>query len=149
MSIKGIWLFGLSGSGKTFLSYKISKRIKKSFLIDGDITRSLINSDLGYSLKDRKKSNKIVLGISKLVILNKQFPIISSVYLDPKIAKLARKIRIKIVKVIFENKKNINLKLKGKKNVVGKSIKQPKIDCEILENKVNLKINIKKLCKKI
>ena len=149
MSVKGLWFFGLSGSGKTFLSYKISKQIKNSFLIDGDITRSLINSDLGYSLKDRKKSNKIVLGISKLVILNKQFPIISSVYLDPKIAKLAKKIRIKIVKVIFENKKNINLKLKGKKNVVGKSIKQPKIDCEILVNKVNLKINIKKLCKKI
>ena len=149
MSIKGLWLYGLSGSGKTFLSYKISRQIKNSFLIDGDIVRSLVSFDLGYSLKDRKKSNKIVLGLSKLVILNKQFPIISSAYLDPKIANLAKKNRIKIIKVIFENKKNINSKLKGKKNVVGKSIKQPKINCVTLKNKLNIKINIRKLCQKL
>tara|TARA_B100000427_G_C15104623_1_gene418716 strand:+ start:96 stop:557 length:462 start_codon:yes stop_codon:yes gene_type:complete len=149
LDIKGLWFFGLSGSGKTYLSKKISKYIKNSFIIDGDIVRSLIGFDLGYTLKDRKKSNKISLGLSKLVILNNQFPIVSSVYLDPKISKLAKKYKIKVINVVFNNRKIVNSKLKKKKNVVGKSIKQPKINCETLKNKPNIKINIKKLCQKM
>ena len=40
MKIKGIWLFGLSGSGKTYLSKKIAKQIKNSFLIDQTLTQT-------------------------------------------------------------------------------------------------------------
>ena len=82
--IKGVWLFGLSGSGKTFLSKKILKKKNKSFLIDGDLFRSLISFDLGYSKADRTQQNKRVLGLAKIVIKNGYFPVISSVYLDPK-----------------------------------------------------------------
>ena len=59
---KGIWLFGLSGSGKTYISKKISKKIKNSFIIDGDEVRKLISFDLGYKKSDRIKQNKRVLG---------------------------------------------------------------------------------------
>jgi adenylylsulfate kinase-like enzyme len=45
---KGLWLFGQSGCGKTYLSKKISKNIKKPFIIDGDEVRKLISFDLGY-----------------------------------------------------------------------------------------------------
>lgn len=130
---KGVWLFGYSGSGKTFLSKKILKKKYNSFLIDGDQFRSLISFDLGYTLADRIKQNKRVLGLAKLVISNGYFPVISSVYLDPKIFNKIKKNKIRVVNVIAPKKK-LNIKLQGKKNIVGKSIKQPKIKCEIFEN---------------
>lgn len=139
---KGLWFYGLSGSGKTYISKKISKKIKNSFLIDGDVVRSLVSFDLGYSLKDRIKQNKRVLGLAKIAIQNNCFPIVSSVYLDPKVFKVLTKNKIKVLQVIPKMKAIINSKLKGKKNIVGKSIHQPKLNCEKLEN--NFKLNIGK-----
>jgi adenylate kinase family enzyme len=131
--IKGVWLFGLSGSGKTYQSNYIFKRKKKSFLIDGDVVRTLISYDLGYKLSDRIKQNKRVLNIAKLVIKNGYFPIISSVYLDPKVFTAIKKNKIRVINVIAAIEKTNN-KLKKNKNVVGKSIKQPKLECEIFKN---------------
>ena len=128
---KGLCFFGLSGSGKTFLSKKISKNKKRAFIIDGDVVRDLISFDLGYKKSDRIKQNKRVLGIAKMVIKNGYYPIISSVYLDPKVSENAKKNDIRIINVVTL-KRNVNEKLFNKKNVVGKSIKQPKIKCEIL-----------------
>lgn len=130
---KGIWLFGYSGSGKTFLSKKISKKKEKSFLIDGDLFRSLISFDLSYNKADRIQQNKRVLGLTKIVIKNGYFPIVSSVYLDPKVFLELKKNKIRVINIIAP-KKRMNKKLSGKRNIVGKSIKQPKIECEIFEN---------------
>jgi cytidylate kinase len=131
---KGLWFYGLSGSGKTYISKKISKKIKNSFLIDGDVVRSLVSFDLGYSLKDRIKQNKRVLGLAKIAILNNQFPIISSVYLDPTISKEIKRNKINIINLIRKKNANINKRLINKKNVVGRDINQPKINCAVLEN---------------
>ena len=130
---KGIWLFGLSGSGKTYISKKISKKIKNSFIIDGDEVRKLISFDLGYKKSDRIKQNKRVLGLAKIAIKNGYYPIISSVYLDSKVFLQAKKNKIRVVNIVGA-KNRINRKLTNKKNIVGKQIKQPKIKCEILEN---------------
>ena len=130
---KGIWLFGLSGSGKTYISKKISKKIKNSFIIDGDEVRKLISFDLGYKKSDRIKQNKRVLGLAKIAIKNGYYPIISSVYLDSKVFLQAKKNKIRVVNIVGA-KNRINRKLINKKNIVGKHIKQPKIKCEILEN---------------
>ena len=130
---KGIWLFGLSGSGKTYISKKISKKIKNSFIIDGDEVRKLISFDLGYKKSDRIKQNKRVLGLAKIAIKNGYYPIISSVYLDSKVFLQAKKNKIRVVNIVGA-KNRINRKLTNKKNVVGKYIKQPKIKCEIYEN---------------
>ena len=138
---KGIWLFGLSGSGKTYLSKKIIK--KEEFLIDGDDFRSLISFDLGYKLSDRIKQNKRVLGLAGLVIKNGYFPIISSVYLDPKIYKKAKKMKIRVINVISSSQNKVNVKLKKQRNVVGKSIKQPKINCELFVNSFKRNVQIK------
>ncbi len=130
---KGLWLFGMSGSGKTYLSRKILKKKKKAFIIDGDEFRSFISFDLGYKLADRIKQNRRVLGLAKIVIKNGYYPIISSVYLDPKIFNQAKKLKLRVINIISPQKK-YNKKLLNKKNVVGKSITQPKIKCEIFEN---------------
>jgi len=145
---KGLWFFGLSGTGKTYISKKISKKMKNSFIIDGDVVRSLVSFDLGYSLKDRVEQNKRVLGLAKIVILNNQFPIISSVYLDPKISKDIKKNKINIINLIGKKNTNINKKLSNKKNVVGRDINQPKINCEVLENNFKSNIIIKKYAQK-
>ena len=130
---KGIWLFGTSGSGKSFLSKKIFNKKKKSFIIDGDDLRSLVSFDLGYKLTDRIIQNKRALGIAKMVINNNYFPIISSVYLDPKVYLQAKRNKIRVINILAPKSK-INKKLFNKKNVVGKSISQPFIKCEIFEN---------------
>ena len=106
---------------------------KKAFLIDGDLVRKFISQDLGYTKPERVKQNRRVLGLAKMVIRNGYYPIISSVYLDPNIFLNAKKIGIKVIKVIG-SKKRVNKKFSYKKNVVGLTIKQPKIKCEIFEN---------------
>lgn len=138
---KGLWFFGLSGSGKTYLSNKISKKIKNSFIIDGDEVRKFISFDLGYKKSDRIKQNKRVLGIAKIVMKNGYYPIISSVYLDPKIFLEAKKKKIRVINVLASGSR-INRKLLNKKNIVGESIKQEKISCEIFENNSNSSLNV-------
>lgn len=141
--LKGVWLFGLSGSGKSFLSKKISKKIKKPFIIDGDEIRKFISFDLGYKKSDRVTQNKRVLGLAKIVIKNGYYPIISSVFLDRKIFNEAKKHKIRVINII-RSKNLINLKLKNKKNIVGKSIKQPKFNCEVFENTGKKILDVKK-----
>lgn len=133
---RGIWFFGFSGSGKTYLSKKTSKKIKKSFIIDGDEFRKYVSFDLGYKKSDRVKQNKRALGLAKIVIKNGYYPIISSVYLDPKIFIEAKKAKIRVINVL-RSENLINQKLMYKRNIVGRSIKQPNFKCEIFENTKN------------
>ena len=56
LKLKGLWFFGLSGSGKSYASNYINKYIAKSFIIDGDEIRSNISFDLGYCLDDKEKN---------------------------------------------------------------------------------------------
>ena len=138
---KGIWLYGLSGSGKTYISKKIAKKKKKSFIIDGDEVRKYLSYDLGYNILDRIKQNKRVLGLAKIVIKNGYYPIISSVYLDPRIFNDAKKNKIRVVNILRSNNFT-NQKLVNKKNIVGKSIKQPKLKCEIYNNNGKIVLNV-------
>ena len=124
---KGIWLFGLSGSGKSYISSKLTKIIKNSFKIDGDLVRKTISQDLNYSIKDRIEQNRRVLNLANFIILNGYFPIISSVYLDKTLIKKIRKNKIQIIKIIPLRMDRVNLKLKNKKNVIGKDLIENKI----------------------
>jgi|TARA_B100001964_G_C14041719_1_gene512963 transposase len=133
MKIKGLWFFGISGSGKSFLSKFLKKKIKNSILLDGDDVRKFISFDLSYSIYDRIIQTKRMLGFAEIFIKNRLFPIISTVYLNKKVYLNAKKIGILVVKVEREKNKT-NLKLKNKKNVVGIDITLPKFKCLVIKN---------------
>ena len=102
--ITGIWLFGLSGSGKTYISRKIKKKIKKNtVIVDGDKVRSYVSTDLGYSKKERKIQIKRIFGISKIILDAQMFPIISSVYFDKELKNKCKKIGILPIRIIRTN----------------------------------------------
>ena len=73
LQYKGLWLFGLSGSGKTFASQSISYTIDNSFIIDGDDVRELISYDLDYDLDSRLLQLKRIFGITKIALKNNYF----------------------------------------------------------------------------
>lgn len=65
-----IWFTGLSGSGKSTIAAALEKRLiekgKLSYRLDGDNIRCGINSDLGFSDKDRLENNRRVAEIAAL-----------------------------------------------------------------------------------
>jgi len=65
-----IWFTGLSGSGKTTLAKGLEHELYKlnihSFLLDGDVVRTGLNKDLGFSDKDRTENIRRIGEISKL-----------------------------------------------------------------------------------
>jgi len=134
-NIKGLWFFGLSGSGKTHLTKILKKKLKKkSFVVDGDVVRKNISFDLGYTIKDRKVQVSRVLGIAKLTIENNLFPIISTVYMNSEILKKAKKIGILVIKISRPKLKMKSTIYKLKKNVVGKDLKLPVLKSKIIIN---------------
>ena len=122
--------------GKSYGSRYLEKRIKNSIKIEGDTVRKFINYDLGYTKKDRIKSALTNLRIAQLLIHEKKFPIISNVYIDNKVIMLAKKNKIKVIKVI--RKKLTNIKFDKKtKDVVGRDIKFKELKCSKLLNDNN------------
>ena len=152
-SNKGIWFYGISGAGKTLASQFLKKKIKNSFVIDGDDVRKLISFDLGYSIKERKIQAKRVYGIVKLSRLSKIFPIVSTVYMSEYIKKKLEKEKIFLINVTRDIKKIKNREKiynKKNKNVVGVDIRIPKIKNEFtIENNNSKKDFYKKLIKKV
>tara|TARA_B100000035_G_C20969122_1_gene540238 strand:- start:625 stop:1107 length:483 start_codon:yes stop_codon:yes gene_type:complete len=122
--IKGIWLYGLAGSGKTYASSFLKKIKKNSFVIDGHKIREIISSDLKYDLKSRIIQLNRLYGIALLAIYNGYFPIISSVYIDNNIIKKLKKKKIISIKITRNIKtlKKIRPIYQKSKNVVGKDI---------------------------
>lgn len=135
--VKGLWFFGMSGSGKTYLSKILKNKIKNSVLVDGDVVRKYVSFDLGYSLKDREHQILRVLGIGKIISLAKKFPIISTVYFNKKLLKLCKKEDFYVLQIVRKNKKMIkrnNATYKSKKNIVGVDISYEKFKKDVLIN---------------
>ena len=66
-----IWLTGLSGAGKStiasILQRQLSSRGRRSYILDGDILRTGINSDLGFSDADRVENIRRTAEIARLL----------------------------------------------------------------------------------
>ena len=133
---KGIWFYGLSGSGKSYASKCVSKKIKNSFLIDGDQVRQHVSFDLDYDLNSRKIQIKRILGIAKLVINNDFFPIASSVYLNEEVLDLCNINGIKVINIQRSTTEILAVReiYKNTNNVVGKDIPMPKLNARSIFN---------------
>ena len=151
MKTRGIWFFGESGVGKTFLSNIISKKINKSFLIDGDDVRKLISKDLSFSKEDRAIQCKRLLGIANISLKNKLFPIVSSAFLTKEDNSLLVKKKIAVIRVY--RKKEEVLKKKTykiyKKDIVGRDILYDRFKYYKFYNDKNYLNNIDTFIKKL
>ena len=69
---KVIWLFGLSGAGKTTLSRLLAEKLEKLgrsvVLLDGDELRAGLNADLGFSNEDRAENIRRASHIANLLV---------------------------------------------------------------------------------
>jgi adenylylsulfate kinase len=67
-----VWLFGLSGSGKTTISTLLKEKLEDAgffaMTLDGDILREGINKDLGFSESDRAENIRRAAEIAKLML---------------------------------------------------------------------------------
>ncbi|NPA03851.1 MAG: adenylyl-sulfate kinase [Epsilonproteobacteria bacterium] len=67
-----LWFTGLSGSGKSTLANALEEKLYKNgnltYLLDGDNIRHGLNSDLGFSSKDRQENIRRIGEVSKLFV---------------------------------------------------------------------------------
>ena len=126
-----IWIIGKSGSGKTFLSKKLFKKLKKInkvIWIDGDKFRKKFSNDLGYSYTDRKKNSKRIQTYCKERDKPNRIVICSILSIIKKHQKENRKLFSSYIQIYIK----VNLKLlqtrnnkriySNKRNIVGKDI---------------------------
>ena len=74
-----IWIIGLSGSGKTYLSKKIFKKLKgKKILVDGDKVRKYITYNLKYTKVDREKNSLLISDLCKF-LESQNFTVVCSI----------------------------------------------------------------------
>ena len=66
-----IWFTGLSGAGKSTLAYALHRDLSESgvnvFVLDGDVLRTGLNRDLGFSPEDRAENVRRVGEVAKLM----------------------------------------------------------------------------------
>ncbi len=69
---KVIWLYGLSGAGKTTLAEALGEKLQRdgypTVLLDGDSLRSGLNKDLGFGDRDREENIRRVSEVAKLFV---------------------------------------------------------------------------------
>ena len=140
---KGLWFYGLSGSGKSFASSICKKFIPNAFVVDGDDVRKYISVDLSYSESDRKVQIKRVLGVSKIVIENNMFPIISTVTMQSDLLSECNKLQIEVILLnrSMDQIHQVREIYKNESNVVGKDIFLQKFDTRILTNDGTINFN--------
>lgn len=67
-----LWFTGLSGSGKTTLATELAAKLKangqKTYLLDGDVLRTGLCSDLKFSDQDRRENIRRAGEVAKLLM---------------------------------------------------------------------------------
>ena len=65
-----VWLTGLSGAGKSTIAANLNQKLSqtgiKSFILDGDVMRSGLCSDLTFSQEDRKENVRRITEVARL-----------------------------------------------------------------------------------
>jgi adenylylsulfate kinase-like enzyme len=141
-----IWFTGISGVGKTLIAKKLFKILKKKIKnivhIDGDKFRSILNNDIGYSLKDRDINASRIINFVQLLNDQKINVIVSANLTSQKYRRYCKKKFNKYLEINISTdldllKKRDKKKIytyRSLKNVVGFGIKN------IKNNTANIKI---------
>jgi cellulose biosynthesis protein BcsQ len=127
----------LAGVGKTTAALHLASLQHDTFVIDGDVVRRHISTDLGYTEADREIQIGRILGISLLAMDNQIAPIASSVFMNKKTLASATKAGIKVVEICRSRNDLVqvrNLYDDKNDNVVGASISLPCLPTTKIEN---------------
>lgn len=66
-----IWFTGLSGAGKTTIAQAVRDQLhaqgRRVYVLDGDLLRTGLNSDLGFSDQDRSENTRRVAEVARLM----------------------------------------------------------------------------------
>ncbi|MEW6723489.1 MAG: adenylyl-sulfate kinase [Bacillota bacterium] len=80
-----LWLTGLSGAGKSTIASVLEERLKERGLpvqiLDGDIMRAGLSSDLGFSEKDRHRNVERAAFVARL--LNQHRVVVIASFISP------------------------------------------------------------------
>lgn len=91
-----VWFTGLPGSGKSTLADALTLVLKgynyPTILLDADVVRKGFNSDLGYSLDDRKENIRRIAELSKILIEQEIFGIQAFICPTNELRNMAREI---------------------------------------------------------
>lgn len=72
MTPKAIWLTGLSGSGKSTIAMQIYEALKRQnhpvYILDGDVLRTGLNKNLGFSEADRTENIRRTAEVARLMV---------------------------------------------------------------------------------
>jgi adenylylsulfate kinase len=126
-----IWIIGLSGSGKTYLSKKLFQRFKgKKILVDGDVVRKYITYNLRYTKVDREKNSILISDLCKFLESQGFLVVCSILSIFKNHQKLNRNKFINYFQIFLktnlsELKKRNRKNIYNKKNVVGHKINFP------------------------
>jgi adenylyl-sulfate kinase len=162
---KIIWFTGLSGSGKTTLGIKLVKYLRSinyaAIYLDGDEMREGLSNDLSFTDAGREENIRRVAELSKLLIKQTNFVIVSTISPNDKLRNLAKEIiGKKLFNLIYlstpinacikRDPKGYYLKASQGKilNFTGISsiYKAPKVrDLEIDTSKVNQRLSLQKI----
>lgn len=96
MENKCIWLLGLSGAGKTTLSEVLADQLKVSgqqvIVLDGDVLRTGLNNNLGFSELDRAENVRRTAEVAKLFLNQGYWVIVALITPMESMRKTNRKI---------------------------------------------------------
>lgn len=87
-----IWLTGLSGSGKSTLATELCLRLYNSYILDGDVVRTGLCSDLGFSPEDRSENIRRVSEVAAILRKAGSYPIVALISPLRSDREMARKI---------------------------------------------------------
>tara|TARA_Y100000991_G_C21745438_1_gene252339 strand:- start:4 stop:492 length:489 start_codon:yes stop_codon:yes gene_type:complete len=129
-SLRGLWFYGLAGSGKTFASMFLRSFIARSFVIDGDVVRRFVSADLAYAADDRVKQINRIFGIGMIAIENSMFPIMSSVSMNEDLISKCSEEKIEVIQIErpLNQLKTVRNLYDGENNVVGVDLPLAKLE---------------------
>lgn len=135
-NVKGLWFYGLAGSGKTLASSYVRELCDACFIVDGDQVRRFVSQDLKYDLHSRAIQIQRIFGISQIAIDNGFFPIASSVYMDDIVFDRCKANGILLFRIerSFEEVQAERSIYANSKDVIGKDLIQPNLPTHSIQN---------------